>query len=225
MKELDLERGKSDALLLNILPAEIAARLKTDDGAIADRFADVTVLFADIVGFTKMSLRLTPVELVRRLNAVFSAFDDLADELRTEKIKTIGDAYMAVGGLSGQPDHACAMAELALGIQARMKEFSAEFGEKVDVRIGLNTGAVVAGVIGKKKFSYDVWGDAVNTASRMESQGVPGVIQVSEETYARLKATYLLEERGEIEVKGKGPMKTYLLWGRRASKEDGGPSW
>lgn len=212
MAELEAERAKSEELLLNILPAPIAERLKAESRAIADGFAEVTVLFSDIVGFTKMSARLTPAELVRRLNEVFSAFDDVAQELGLEKIKTIGDAYMVVGGLPHrQENHAEAVAHMALRMQEVVKEQGAKFGEPLAVRIGLHTGPAVAGVIGKKKFIYDVWGDTVNTASRMESHGEPGRIQCSAETYARLKDLFAFTPRGSIEVKGKGMMETYWL--------------
>ncbi len=216
LDELNAERAKSEALLLNILPASVAERLKADDHAIADGFSEVTVLFADIVGFTKLAERLSPVEVVRRLNELFSMFDDLAEELKIEKIKTIGDAYMAAAGLVGAGDcHTHAMAEMALGMLGRVAKFSQGYAEPLSIRIGLNTGPVVAGVIGKKKFIYDVWGDTVNTASRMESHGMPGHVHVTEETQRRLTDTYLFEERGEIDVKGKGLMRTYYLVGRR----------
>jgi class 3 adenylate cyclase len=215
LDELDAERGKSEALLLNILPASVAERLKADDRAIADGFAEVTVLFADIVGFTKLAERLSPVDVVRRLNELFSMFDDLAEELKVEKIKTIGDAYMAAAGLSGGDRHAHAMAEMSLGMLERVREFSTGYPEALSIRVGLNTGPVVAGVIGKKKFIYDIWGDTVNTASRMESHSTPGRIQVTEETRRRLADAYVFEERGEVDVKGKGTMSTYYLVGRR----------
>jgi class 3 adenylate cyclase len=173
------------------------------------------VLFADIVGFTKMSERVTPVELVDRLNRMFSSFDDLADKLKLEKIKTIGDAYMVAGGLhSHEYDHAQTIAEMALGMQRRASQFGVEFGEPLSIRIGIHTGPVVAGVIGKRKFIYDVWGDTVNTASRMESHGEPGMIHVTDETRSLLKEMYELEARGEISVKGKGVMRTWFLIGR-----------
>ncbi len=220
LAELDIEKDKTDLLLLNVLPADIATRLKAADDAIADGFDDVTVLFLDIVGFTPLSARLTPEELVGRLNEIFSRFDDLTEELEVEKIKTIGDAYMVVGGLSTHThDHAPVMAEMALRMQAVVRELAEKFGEKLDVRIGMNTGPVVAGVIGKKKFSYDVWGDTVNTASRMESHSTPGRIQVTEATFARLSGTHTLECRGEVVIKGKGPMITYFLLGRDGARE------
>ena len=215
MEALDAEKQKSDALLLNVLPAAIAERLKKENRPIADGFQDVSVLFADIVGFTRLSERLAPEALVGRLNEIFSAFDDLLDRFRLEKIKTIGDAYMVVGGLNGGKDHALALAELALDMLARIRELSVQFKEDFSVRIGINTGPVVGGVIGKKKFIYDVWGDTVNIASRMESTGSPGAVHVSHETYLRIRTMYVFEDRGEIEVKGKGLMRTWLIKARR----------
>jgi class 3 adenylate cyclase len=213
---LDREKQRSEELLLNVLPPAIAERLKTSSASIADGFAEVSVLFADIVGFTPMSERVSPAELVERLNAVFSSFDDLADKLRLEKIKTIGDAYMVAGGLNlERHDHAEALAEMALAMQRRMAGFSDSFGERLSLRIGIHTGPAVAGVIGKKKFTYDVWGDTVNTASRMESHGEPGTIQVTEIVQTRLESKYAFLPRGEIEVKGKGRMRTFYLTGRR----------
>ncbi len=211
---IDAERSRSEALLSNVLPPSIAERLKTEKRAIADGFANVSVLFADIVGFTKMSERLSPEELVFRLNLIFSSFDDLVDKLKLEKIKTIGDSYMVAGGLhSHEYDHAFAIAEMALAMRRRMEEFSSRFEEPISVRIGINTGAVVAGVIGKRKFIYDVWGDTVNIASRMESHAEPGSIQVTEATYELLRGRYQLTERGVVEVKGKGSMRTWILVG------------
>jgi class 3 adenylate cyclase len=215
LAELVAERAKSDALLLNILPADVAARLKENGKSIADGFSDVTVLFADIVGFTKLSERLAPVEVVRRLNELFSSFDDLADELKVEKIKTIGDAYMAAAGLSGDRHHARSMAEMSLRMLARVEELNRGLGDPLSIRIGLNTGPVVAGVIGKKRFIYDVWGDTVNTASRMESHGEAGYVHVTESTRQKLDGDYVFRPRGEVDVKGKGPMRTYYLVGRR----------
>ncbi|MEP7049246.1 MAG: adenylate/guanylate cyclase domain-containing protein [Pseudomonadota bacterium] len=210
--ELAAEKARAEELLLNVLPASIAERLKRGQRPIADGFPRVSVLFADIVGFTKMSERVTPVELVDRLNRMFSSFDDLADKLKLEKIKTIGDAYMVAGGLhSHEYDHAHTIAEMALGMQRRASRFAVEFGEQLSIRIGIHTGPVVAGVIGKRKFIYDVWGDTVNTASRMESHGEPGMIHVTDETRALLKDMYELESRGEITVKGKGVMRTWFL--------------
>jgi class 3 adenylate cyclase len=212
---LDAEKRRSDALLLNVLPAAIAERLKAENRPIADGFQDVSVLFADIVGFTALSERLTPQDLVERLNELFSAFDDLLDRLRLEKIKTIGDAYMVVGGLNGGKDHALALAELALDMLVRIRELAVRHGEDFSVRIGIHTGPVVGGVIGKKKFIYDVWGDTVNVASRMESSGVPGAVQISHATYTRIRTMYVFEDRGEIAVKGKAPMRAWLIVDRR----------
>jgi len=211
---LAAEKARAEELLLNVLPSSIAERLKRGQRPIADGFPRVSVLFADIVGFTKMSERVTPVELVDRLNRMFSSFDDLADKLKLEKIKTIGDAYMVAGGLhSHEYDHAQMIAEMALAMQRRALEFGREFGEELSIRIGIHTGPVVAGVIGKRKFIYDVWGDTVNTASRMESHGEPGMVHVTEETRQLLKEMYVLTPRGEITVKGKGVMRTWFLVG------------
>ena len=213
---LRLEQEKSEQLLLNILPELIAERLKQDQSAIAEHFDDVTILFADIVGFTPLSARLQPIELVNLLNQMFSTFDQLAERHGVEKIKTIGDAYMVVGGLP-QPsaDHADAIAQMALGMQQAMTQFQAEHSESLQIRIGINTGSVVAGVIGIRKFIYDLWGDAVNVASRMESSGEPGKIQVTEATYQRLQDKFQFQERGAIAVKGRGEMKTYWLIGNQ----------
>ena len=216
VRALDAEKQRSEELLLNVLPATIAERLKAGDSAIADGFEGVSVLFADLVGFTQMSARLSPKELVGRLNEVFSSFDDLVEKLKLEKIKTIGDAYMVAGGLhSREFDHAQATAEMALAMQRRVQLFSKQFGETLRLRIGIHTGPVVAGVIGKKKFIYDVWGDTVNTASRMESHAPPGAIQVTAASYRQLSQHYRFEARGEIPIKGKGTMKTWLLLGPR----------
>ncbi|MEO0410108.1 MAG: adenylate/guanylate cyclase domain-containing protein [Cyanobacteria bacterium P01_A01_bin.135] len=213
--ELDEERRKSEQLLLNILPPPIAARLKSGQREIADGFADATVLFADLVNFTQLAEAKSPQELVVLLNQIFSAFDQLTEKYRLEKIKTIGDSYMAVGGLPMQrPDHAEAIAELALSMIQEVKRFNRVTGEQVEIRIGINTGPVTAGVIGTKKFIYDLWGDTVNIASRMESHGLVDTIQVSEATYERLRHRYWFRPRPNVPVKGKGTMTTYLLMGR-----------
>jgi adenylate cyclase len=213
--ELRTERDKSEQLLLNILPQAIAERLKEDSHAIAENFEEVSILFADIVGFTPLSARLNPIQLVNLLNQIFSAFDALAERYNLEKIKTIGDAYMVAAGLPlPRHDHADAIAEMALEMQAAVAKIKAETNENLQIRIGINSGVVVAGVIGKKKFIYDLWGDAVNIASRMESSGEPGLIQVTVATYTRLKDRYAFVERGVITVKGKGEMMTYWLQGR-----------
>ncbi|MFM6191909.1 MAG: adenylate/guanylate cyclase domain-containing protein [Planktothrix sp.] len=216
LKKLAEEQEKAERLLLNILPEAIAQRLKRGESTIADSFADVTVLFADIVNFTKLSANLSPAELVEILNEIFSAFDELAETYQLEKIKTIGDAYMVVGGLpTPRSDHAEAIANMALDMQKMIGQFRLQNNEPVQMRAGINTGAVEAGVIGTKKFTYDLWGDTVNTANRMESHGVAGKIQVTVATYERLKDQYIFEERGIIDVKGKGEMQTYFLIGRK----------
>lgn len=209
------EQERSERLLLNVLPASIAARLKQTDGVIADAFGEVTVLFADIVDFTRRSQLIAPGQVVQSLNDLFSVFDQLAQRQGLEKIKTIGDAYMVVGGLPDpRPDHAEAVAEMALAIREEVTGRSDPSGQPLAVRIGIDTGPVVAGVIGRSKFSYDLWGDTVNTASRMESHGVAGCIQVTARTYQRLRGGYRFERRGPIQVKGKGEMVTYFLVGR-----------
>lgn len=209
------EQEQSDRLLLNILPQLIAERLKQQQSTIADSFEEVTVLFADLVGFTELASRLSPTQLVELLNQIFSAFDELSQGYGLEKIKTIGDAYMVVGGLpKPRRDHAEAIAQMALDMQKIINHFNSQNNQALSIRIGINTGPVVAGVIGIKKFSYDLWGDTVNTASRMESQGKANRIQVTEETYQRLKDKFVLEDRGEIPVKGKGKMQTYFLIGK-----------
>ncbi|MGF1570746.1 MAG: adenylate/guanylate cyclase domain-containing protein [Nodosilinea sp.] len=216
------EKEKSEQLLLNILPLPIATRLKEQHRTIADHFADVTVLFADIVEFTQLSETLSPQELVALLNEFFSEFDRLAEHHQLEKIKTIGDAYMVVGGIPYlRADHAQAVADMALDMQAAVREFSDRKRQSIRLRIGINTGPVVAGVIGTKKFIYDLWGDTVNTASRMESFGVAEQIQVTEATYHLLKHEYDFEPRGEIWVKGKGEIQTYFLRQRRADAAGG----
>jgi class 3 adenylate cyclase/HAMP domain-containing protein len=214
--ELRREKERSEQLLLNVLPASIADRLKQTNESPAEHFEDATILFADIVGFTSLSSRMEPMELVSELNQIFSAFDRLTEKYGLEKIKTIGDAYMVVGGLPiSRADHATAIADMALDMLAHMQKSQSIISETIELRIGINTGAVIAGVIGTKKFIYDLWGDAVNIASRMESHGKPGYIQVTEATYQRLQDNYLLERRGTIEVKGRGEMTTYWLLGKR----------
>ncbi len=214
-RALALEQERSERLLLNILPAPIAARLKQHQEVIADAFAEVTVLFADIVDFTRRSQQIPPAQVVATLNELFSAFDRLTQDHGLEKIKTIGDAYMVAGGLpEPRPDHAQAVAELALAMRDEVARRCDPSGRPLAVRIGIDTGPVVAGVIGTSKFSYDLWGDTVNTASRMEAEGVAGCVQVTARTYQRLRYGYRLERRGSIRVKGKGEMVTYFLLGR-----------
>ncbi|HYK88307.1 MAG TPA: adenylate/guanylate cyclase domain-containing protein [Acidobacteriota bacterium] len=216
LEQLRIEQEKSERLLLNILPKAIADRLKQGQATIADSFPEVTILFADLVGFTSLSSRIQPAELVRVLNEIFSTFDRLVEKHGLEKIKTIGDSYMVGAGLPiPRADHAEAIAEMALDILEEMSRFSKINGSQLSMRMGINTGPVVAGVIGTKKFIYDLWGDTVNTASRMESSGVASCIQVTETTYQKLKEKYILLKRGSIDVKGKGEMTTYLLAGRK----------
>ncbi len=214
--QLASEQKKSEKLLLNILPPSIAQRLKQKHQPIADAFDDVTVLFADIVGFTELSSQIPPQELVQLLNLIFSAFDTLVEAYGLEKIKTIGDAYMVVGGLP-QPraDHAEAIAALALDMQAEVARFNEETGCSLNIRIGINSGPVVAGVIGIKKFIYDLWGDTVNLASRMESHGEPGQIQITQSTYGLICDRYDIQPRGTIQVKGKGETVTYWVIGHK----------
>jgi adenylate cyclase len=221
--KLAAEQVKSERLLLNILPAPIADRLKhaqtqlaQPTAPIADGFSDVTVLFADIVGFTELSTRFAPEKMVGMLNQIFSRFDQLAEQHGLEKIKTIGDAYMVVGGLpKPRVDHAQAIAAMALDMQQAINNFNQTDQQAFEIRIGINTGSVVAGVIGIKKFIYDLWGDTVNIASRMESHGVAGGIQVTAATYDCLKQDYRFEPRGTIAIKGRGHMETYWLKGKR----------
>ncbi len=216
---LHIAQQQSESLLLNILPKTIAEQLKHSTDAIAEHFDAVSILFSDIVGFTPLAARLSPIDLVKLLNDMFSKFDKLAEKYQLEKIKTIGDAYMVAAGLPlKREDHAQALAEMALDMQAAVQQFSWETREEFQIRIGINSGPVVAGVIGKKKFIYDLWGDTVNVASRMESSVIPWKIQVTANTYELLKDQYVLEERGEIYVKGKGKMITYWLVGRKDDK-------
>jgi class 3 adenylate cyclase len=209
------EQDRSERLLLNVLPSPIAARLKQGEAVIADRFPEVTVLFADLAGYTASSDRSSPERVVQVLGDLFTAFDRLAQRHDLEKIKTVGDAYMVAGGLpEPRPDHAEAVAEMALAVRDEVGRHLDPNGQPLAVRIGIDTGPVVAGVIGTSKFSYDLWGDTVNTASRMESQGVVGCIQVTERTYRRLRGRYRFERRGPIQVRGKGELVTWFLLGR-----------
>jgi PAS domain S-box-containing protein len=207
---------QTEELLLNILPKPIAERLQQKQQVIADSFSDVSVLFADLVGFTNFASRKTPTELVEILNKIFSEFDQLSKQHGLEKIKTIGDAYMVVGGLPiPGSDHASSIAQMGLDMQNFIARFNTEINESFRLRIGINIGPVVAGVIGLTKFSYDLWGDTVNVASRMESSGIPGQTQVTAAVYERLKERFLFQERGTILIKGKGEMMTYLLLGQK----------
>ncbi len=209
---LAIEREKSETLLLNILPASIANRLKDGENVIANEHPEVAVLFADIVGFTHISEHISPALLVENLNKIFSYFDELVEGFGLEKIKTIGDSYMVASGLTEhKKDHIKKIADLALAIANDTGQFSLDGKNKCMVRIGLHVGPVIAGVIGSKKFSYDVWGDAVNTASRMESFSEPGKIQISEKFYNYIKDDYECEYRGQTEIKSKGLMNLYFL--------------
>ena len=212
IRSREAEHERSERLLLNVLPESVARRLKTSEGVIADAYPEATVLFADIVGFTPLSDRLEPDEVVALLDRVFTSWDGLAADHGLEKIKTIGDAYMVVGGVPDpQPGHVRIVAEMALEMSAELKKCSDDLAMPLQARIGLDSGPVVAGVIGRSKFIYDLWGDTVNTASRMESSGDPGKIQVTERAKRALDHDFHLSSRGRIEVKGKGTMNTYFL--------------
>ena len=225
-RQVEAFSRENERLLLNILPASIAARLRGGETVIADRFDDMAVLFADVVGFTELSTRLEPTDVVGFLNEVFSTCDRLADRFGLEKIKTVGDAYMVVGGLREDEDeadrerratHAADVADMGLAMLDELGRYRHPDGTGLQVRVGMHVGPAVAGVIGLKKFIYDVWGDTVNTASRMESTGIPGRLQVTRATRDRLAADFDLERRGIVEVKGKGPIETWLLIGRKAA--------
>jgi class 3 adenylate cyclase len=206
---------RTEQLLGNVLPAAIAERLKDAPTRIADQFDEVTVLFGDIAGFTPLAAEMAPGDLVALLDEIFSRFDDMAQRHGLEKIKTIGDAYMVVGGVpAARADHAEAVAAMALEMRDALTQREFADGRRLSMRIGIHSGPVVAGVIGKKKLSYDLWGDTVNTASRMESHGAPGRIHVSEACHAALAGRFRTEERGVVEIKGKGPMRTWWLEGR-----------
>lgn len=214
-RELEAERERSERLLLNVLPEPIAARLKRESGVIAEHFDSVSVLFADLVGFTAQSVVMAPRELVALLDQIFSAFDRIVDTEGLEKIKTIGDAYMAAGGLpEPRQGHLEAAARAALAMRAEIADLAQRGGHPwLAVRIGIDAGPAVAGVIGRRKFIYDLWGDTVNTASRMESHGLPGEVQVTERVATALEDSFTLRPRGVVDVKGKGPMRTFLLTG------------
>jgi class 3 adenylate cyclase len=214
-EEIARERERAEELLYAILPRSVAARLQRHQ-QVADSFADVTVLFADIADFSSLTPQLPPGKLVSLLNAVFTGFDVLAEKHGLEKVKTIGDAYMAVAGLPAErEDHAEAMAEFALDMLAEIKRHRIDGLEPLNIRIGINTGPVVAGVIGRKKFIYDLWGDTVNLASRMQELGLPGQIHVTTATYQRLRRRYVFEELRHVPIKGAGELSVYTLIGRR----------
>jgi len=203
---------KSETLLLNILPKEIAAILKNERRTIADHYQEASVLFADMVGFTPLSARLDPVEMVELLNEVFSYFDSLLDKYGVEKIRTIGDSYMVASGVPrGRPDHAQALVRMALDMRDYISTHAFHSGHRVSFRIGINSGSMIAGVIGRRKFVYDVWGDAVNIASRMESHGLGGAVQITQTTYELIQDEFVCEPRGTVNVKGKGEMEVWLV--------------
>lgn len=215
-KMLTLEQARSERLLLNILPGQIAERLKNSDQTIADGFADVTVMFADIVNFTQVAEGMAPSQVFAMLNRIFSAFDELAEQFGLEKIKTIGDAYMVAGGISGGlGNYSAAIADMAVAMRDLLRNDFAVNSSHLELRIGMGTGPVVAGVVGKKKFIYDMWGDTVNIASRLTSEGVPGMIQTDVTTYKRLSEEFEFHEPQVISLKGKGEMTVYRLIGRR----------
>ena len=214
-KSIIAEQALSEKLLLNILPPSIVKKLRTDPGLIAEKSSSGSVLFADIVGFTALTAAKTPEETVAMLNDIFSEFDDLIENTGLEKIKTIGDAVMVAGGIPEyRENHLELIAGLALAMQQKIRDhYTEKYG--IDLRVGIDTGEVVAGIIGRKKFLYDLWGHTVNTASRMESNGVPGKIQVTENVYTLLNGDYVFECRGKVECKGLGEVTTYFLNGRR----------
>ncbi len=218
---MEVEYSRSEALLANILPATVAAKLKDPGhGTIADRYDDASILFADIAGYTEQSSQISPTELVRFLDRLYTTFDRLVDRHGLEKIKTTGDAYMVVSGVpTARPDHVEAIADLALDLCAAVAGLRDPQGRPVPMRMGIACGPVVAGVVGARRFFYDVWGDAVNVASRMESTDVVGRIQVAHNVYERLRYAFDFEERGEIDIKGKGVMRTWYLVGRRPARE------
>lgn len=210
------EQAKSDVLLLNILPQSIARRLKDGQHNIAECIDSASILFADIAGFTPLSADLGVERVVELLNDLHTGFDDIMERYKLEKIRTIGDGYMAASGVpTPRADHAHALADAALEMMAFTRELSTHYELPIRLRVGINSGTIMAGVIGRRKFSYDVWGDPVNVASRMESHGVAGAIQIAERTYELLKNDFVLEPRGTIEIKGKGEMRTWFLVGRK----------
>ena len=221
---LQLEQKKSESLLLNILPKEIAAILKNESRIIADYYESASVLFADMVNFTPMSTEMSPAAMVELLNEIFSHFDTLVEKYDLEKFKTIGDSYMVAAGVPlPRSDHAQVLSRLALDIRAYIQSRTFNASRPVNFRIGINSGPVLAGVIGRKKFAYDLWGDVVNTASRMESHGVSGTIQITRATYELIKDEFECEPRGTITVKGKGDMEVWHIVKEKTSlSKDGG---
>jgi adenylate cyclase len=214
------EQAKSENLLLNILPKEIASILKNESRTIADHYTEASILFADMVGFTPLSAKLEPVEMVELLNEAFSFFDSLLDKYDVEKIRTIGDSYMVVSGVPRRrTDHAQALVCMALEMRDFIATHTFRNNQQVSFRIGINSGPVIGGVIGKRKFVYDVWGDAVNIASRMESHGSGGTIQITRATYELIKGEFACERRGTVNIKGKGEMEVWLVLSANSSAE------
>jgi adenylate cyclase len=212
VRQKNMFQQRSEALLLNILPKEIAAILKNESRTIADQYDEASVLFADMVGFTPLSAKLPPVEMVELLNEIFSFFDSLLDKYGVEKIRTIGDSYMVASGVPrGRSDHAQALTYMALEMRDYISNHTFRDGQRVSFRIGINSGSMIAGVIGRRKFVYDVWGDAVNVASRMESHGLGGAVQITQATYELIKDEFICEPRGKVNVKGKGEMEVWLV--------------
>ncbi len=215
-EELKIMHQKADSLLLNILPRSIAERLKESERNIVDNFPEATILFCDLVGFTPLAAKTTPGELVTFLNGIFSEMDQLVEKYGLEKIKTIGDAYMVAGGVPDpRPDHASAVADFALDLVERLPQLSSRLGQAINLRVGIHSGPVVAGVIGEKKFAYDLWGDTVNTASRMESSGSENKVHISQVTRDLLGEAYGFENRGRVAIKGKNEMETYFLLNKK----------
>jgi len=218
LSALRIEQDKAETLLLNILPRSIAEKLKSDTQTIADSFTSASILFADVVDFTPLAQRLPAADVVGILDRLFTYFDSLADRYGLEKIKTIGDCYMVAAGVpTPRADHAHAIARMALDMREAMRDTDAVGDLGLELRIGINSGPVVAGVIGRKRFLYDLWGDAVNTASRMESHGAPGRIQITRATYELVQDEFVCEPRGTLEIKGKGAMETWYLVGPRGA--------
>lgn len=221
-QQLQVEQDRAEKLLLNILPGPVAERLKNSEQTIADGFADVTVMFADIVNFTQVAANLSPGQVFTMLNQIFSAFDELADKHGLEKIKTIGDAYMVAGGLdNSRPDYADAIADMAVDMRDTLRENFRVNALHLEIRIGIGTGPIVAGVVGKKKFIYDLWGDTVNIASRITSEGMPGVIQCDATTYRRLSTSFNFHEPQTLHLKGRGETIVYRLIGRKSLSDQG----
>jgi class 3 adenylate cyclase len=216
---LEKEKGRTEKLLLNVLPIAIADRLQKGEKVEAETFPEVTVLFADVVGFTKLAAELGPRSVANLLNELFEMFDDLAEKYKLEKIKTIGDCYMAVAGVPDRsPTHAQQMADFSLDALAALKSQNKQMSRNLEIRIGMHSGTVAAGIIGRKKFAYDLWGDVVNITSRLEGTAEPMKIHVSESVHARLEDSYLFEQRGEVELRNRGKLRTYYLIGKKVEK-------